>query len=382
MNNLAKNSSLLIVLFSFIPFLFTNGWNSGCKKCPDVNVTTEVVEVTTDTTIVKVCVNSYEGQNVETGLCYCYDDVNIDRPLSPAGWGNQQAPCDDCHTGDQQFCFKVCANEDQSLQMIGLNSDCSANESFNTIDYAFYLIFRGNRWDVYIYENGASQSWLSLNQQDLEGSSFCIKIEGNTVTYLVNGKGGSTAVSTSTYNGLCLYYDDTYHGTWGNDGESCFNSITHCALPSGLKSGKVPQFKKLADDCYSNPDPDPANLEGEDDDGTKEDISFSEESIDFIIKEIKEKKWSVGTLKNKFNKDQLFLIANRLKLSTEGTSNDIAKRIVDSFKEKKPSSLVSPEEIKTTYIDSIVYVLIGLLILFALYKYFFNHKNLKSEKDN
>lgn len=201
--------------------------------------------------------------------CCSIDDQLIDRPLPTAGWGNYPIACpDDCCdlTGNVRMCFTIGKNEDQSLTMIGLTSTCE-NNSWTYFDGGrFYLINRGNRWDIYVPNTGQNNHfWVQLMQYDNAGFDLCLERDVGTgmIRYYINGVLVHTTTDFS--NGAPLNVSISAHGSWGNDGVSSYENIFACgeqdfsggraSLSEAVKSLKVSQKKEDVLGCdFIDPD--------------------------------------------------------------------------------------------------------------------------------
>lgn len=86
--------------------------------------------------------------------------------------------------------------------MLGITTDPTANASYNTIDYAWYMHSSGN---AYIYENGANKgSFGAFNA----GDDFVITYDNNVVRYYLNGvlKRSVTIGGSKTF-----HFDSSFH---------------------------------------------------------------------------------------------------------------------------------------------------------------------------
>ena len=93
------------------------------------------------------------------------------------------------------------ANINNRAGMIGINTDPTTNNNYNTIDFAWYMT--GSSF-AYIYENGASKgSFGSFSA----GSIFVITYDNNTVRYYLNG---TLKRSVTVGAGKTYYLDSSF----------------------------------------------------------------------------------------------------------------------------------------------------------------------------
>ena len=94
------------------------------------------------------------------------------------------------------------ANINNRAGMIGINTDPTTNNNYNTIDFAWYMTGSGA---AYIYENGASKGSFGAFSV---GAIFVITYDNNTVRYYLNG---TLKRSVTIGAGKTYYLDSSFH---------------------------------------------------------------------------------------------------------------------------------------------------------------------------
>ena len=167
--------------------------------------------------------------------CESFPDIVAARDLPNTGWNNEYNVGGNGMSGDGELCWKITAEEGNTKQSIGLDTDPSSSASGSSIDFRMMVQMRNSasQYRVYIYEGGAYKG-LRVNQSStFIGSTFCIRRTGTTIEYLFDGNVVYTSLQSSTGD---LYfdnsfYDDPANSIWGSRPSSCtLADIAICPL--------------------------------------------------------------------------------------------------------------------------------------------------------
>jgi|GEM_PF-2703459 len=162
--------------------------------------------------------------DLEPEVCVTFPDLTILRPLETSGWGTSFNSGGNKLIGDGTLCYDLLDSPNTSYQMMGLTSDPDANGSYNTIDYAMYILPNSTNHRVNIYENGVNRGEkYSSGSTSMEGSTFCIRRNGTTIEYL---KDGAIIYTSTIASSADLYYDNSFHSSGAQD--VSFNNIELC----------------------------------------------------------------------------------------------------------------------------------------------------------
>ncbi|QKX06549.1 hypothetical protein HN014_17060 [Aquimarina sp. TRL1] len=131
----------------------------------------------------------------------------LDRVVS-AGWNQQGYSTVHSIPAGGEGHLNFVSGPSNRYRMIGLNSDPATNASYNTIDYAIYLVANSR---VYVYENGAYRGNFTTY---VAGDNFEIYVAcSGLVTYAKNG----TVFYTSSISASGdLYFDSSFYSNNGN----------------------------------------------------------------------------------------------------------------------------------------------------------------------
>lgn len=161
---------------------------------------------------------SFSGTGIEPSIfSTCCPTLCIDGTISQSGsqpnngWDNQQSPCVNCMSGDQEICFEVVSISPSFWTMFGINDNCSNSTGYQDIDCAFSIQSFGAGNDLFIYENGVSQGpgFTGSYGSVAVGDELCMRLVGGTLTYRQNG---SFLDSKSGVSSSCWYLDDSSQG--------------------------------------------------------------------------------------------------------------------------------------------------------------------------
>lgn len=104
-----------------------------------------------------------------------------------------------------------------SYLMFGLNTDPTANASYASIDYAWYMAYG----TAYIYENGA---YINSYGSYFTTTEFRIEYDGSNVRYYKDGSLQRTVARTN--NGLQLCFDSSFYNVGGGLKKVRFGDLT------------------------------------------------------------------------------------------------------------------------------------------------------------
>ena len=154
-----------------------------------------------------------EGESVdlEPEICVTFPDLSVLRPLETSGWGTQFNSGGNKLVGDGSLCFELTNAPNTSYQMMGLTSDPNANGSYNTIDYAIYVLPNASNNRLNIYENGSNKGQhFNSGTTSMVGSTICVRRTGTTIEYLKDDVVIYTSLVASNAD---LYYDNSFHSS-------------------------------------------------------------------------------------------------------------------------------------------------------------------------
>jgi len=183
------------------------------------------------------------GSGGGTSGCENYPDIIADRDLPNVGWDNEYNVGGTGITGDGELCWEITAEEGNTRNSIGLDSNPSSSTSASSIDFRMMIQMRNgsSQYRVFVYEGRAFRGIRLSQSASFVGSTFCIRRTGTTIEYLVDGNVIYTSGQTSTGS---LYFDNSFFddpnsNIWGARPSSCtISDIELC--PLGANSTSLP----------------------------------------------------------------------------------------------------------------------------------------------
>lgn len=200
---------------------------NGCTSEASTFVFADTTAPTVSVEDIEACEGDVSTLSPE--LCENYGGIISQRPLKLNGWNNTYGNQRSALIGDGELCFTLDSLHLSSAQMIGLNDNPSASNSYGDMEFALYLNLRSdqNKARIQIRESGTFIVNGYDGPVDIAGSTFCIKRTGSTIEYLMDGAVVYTSLKSSNTD---LYYDHTFYsggGVW-TGGYSALSNINLC----------------------------------------------------------------------------------------------------------------------------------------------------------
>lgn len=198
----------------------------GDVDCDDSDLT-PIVNINVDDPL--ICTG--ESTLIETEVCHQIPDIVAQRNMANEGWNNQLHVGGPALTGDGEMCFTIADLSGFTMQVLGLNDTPLADADLSGIDYGFRVMINpiSNQYEIYAIENGSNRSTIYASGTSFVDSVLCIKKEGSTITYHLNG---NLAYTSNTGSNTDLYFDNSLFNSssnqfWAN-GYIYFNDISLC----------------------------------------------------------------------------------------------------------------------------------------------------------